>query len=58
MARALIILPLFNEAATLGRVLDEVHRAAPAADVLVVDDGSTDAAPEILASRSEGRPGR
>jgi len=55
MARALIIIPLFNEAVTLGRVLDEVHRTAPASDVLVVDDGSTDASPEILASRGEVR---
>jgi len=55
MARALIIIPLFNEAVTLGRVLDEVHRTAPASDVLVVDDGSTDASPEILASRREVR---
>lgn len=52
MVRALIIIPLFNEEATIGRVLDEVQRAAPAADVLVVDDGSTDASPQILASRS------
>jgi len=55
MARALIIIPLFNEAATLGRVLDEVRRAVPSADVLAVDDGSTDASPEILASRGDVR---
>lgn len=55
MARALIIIPLFNEAETVGRVLDEVHRAAPTADVLVVDDGSTDASREILAARRDVR---
>lgn len=50
MARALIIIPMFNEGATVARVLDEVRRAAPEADLLVIDDGSTDASPDILAS--------
>ncbi len=48
MRRALVVIPLFNEAATLGGVLGEVRAAAPAADILVVDDGSTDRSPEIL----------
>ena len=55
--RTLIVIPLYNEEATLGRVLDEVRRAAPeaaaAADVLVVDDGSTDRSPAILRGYSE-----
>lgn len=55
VARPLIIIPLFNEEATLGRVLDEVHRAVPEADVLVVDDGSTDASSRILAARRDVR---
>jgi len=46
--RVLVILPLFNEAPTLARVLDQVRRWAPGRDVLVVDDGSTDASPVIL----------
>ncbi|MGQ0571257.1 MAG: glycosyltransferase family 2 protein [Armatimonadota bacterium] len=46
--RVLVILPLFNEAPTLARVLDQVRRWAPGRDVLVVDDGSTDASPAIL----------
>ncbi len=48
MADSLIIIPVYNEEHTLGRVLAEVHRAAPASDVLVVDDGSTDRSPEIV----------
>lgn len=55
MARALIIIPLFNEAPTVARVLDEVHRAAPSADVLVVDDGSTDGSTAILSARPDVR---
>jgi dolichol-phosphate mannosyltransferase len=45
---SLIIIPVFNEGATLDRVLAEVRRAAPASDVLVVDDGSTDQSPQIV----------
>ncbi len=48
MPRTLVLLPLFNEAPTLSRVLDEVRRCAPGAGVLVVDDGSTDPSPQIL----------
>ncbi len=43
-----MVIPLFNEEATLAQVLDEVRAAAPSADVLVVDDGSTDASPGIV----------
>jgi dolichol-phosphate mannosyltransferase len=48
MWRVLIVLPLYNEEATLARVLAQVRRAAPTAGVLVVDDGSTDRSPAIL----------
>jgi len=51
--KTLIIVPVFNEEATLVRVLDHVRRIVPAANVLVVDDGSTDRSPEILAARSD-----
>jgi dolichol-phosphate mannosyltransferase len=53
--RTLVIIPVFNEARSLGRVLDQVRRAAPASDVLVVDDGSTDRSPQILARRADVR---
>jgi glycosyltransferase involved in cell wall biosynthesis len=55
MATTLIIIPVFNEEATLSRVLSEVRQAAPDADVLVVDDGSTDRSPQILAGRRDIR---
>jgi glycosyltransferase involved in cell wall biosynthesis len=37
-----IILPAFNEAPGLPTVLDELVRACPGAEIIVVDDGSTD----------------
>jgi dolichol-phosphate mannosyltransferase len=49
MPRFLTALPVFNEAAHVERVLDEVLRFTP--DVLVVDDGSGDGTSEILAAR-------
>lgn len=52
---SLIIIPVFNEAATLERVLDQVRAAAPQADVLVVDDGSTDSSSSILRRRTDVR---
>jgi len=51
----LVIIPVFNEERTLARVLDQVRASVPRADVLVVDDGSTDRSPEILAARSDVR---
>ena len=54
-ARVLIAIPVFNEATHASRVLDEVrsfHR-----DVLVVDDGSSDATPDILQGRADVKSG-
>ena len=54
MPRFLTALPVFNEAAHVDPVLDEVLKVTP--DVLVIDDGSTDGTSELLAARA-GRPG-
>jgi dolichol-phosphate mannosyltransferase len=53
MPRFLTALPVYNEAAHVGGVLDEVLRHA--SDVLVVDDGSTDGTAELLAARRDVR---
>lgn len=41
--RVLIAIPAFNEAGSVGTVIDETRRAVPLVDILVIDDGSTDA---------------
>ena len=48
-AKTLVVIPAYNEAATIGEV---VTRAAALAPVLVVNDGSTDATGAIAASLS------
>jgi glycosyltransferase involved in cell wall biosynthesis len=40
--RLVILIPAWNEEATIGDVLDEVALSAPDADVVVISDGSTD----------------
>ncbi len=42
MPRTLVAIPALNESATIGAVISDVRSAAPAATILVVDDGSTD----------------
>ena len=40
--RTLVIIPTYNEALNLPRIIDRVRRAVPEADVLVADDNSPD----------------
>ena len=41
--RTLVFIPAWNEEASLGEVIEGVRESLPAADLLVVDDGSVDA---------------
>ncbi len=40
--KCLVIVPAFNEADSVGQVIEDLRHDLPHADVLVVDDGSTD----------------
>lgn len=42
-AKYLAVVPAYNEADSVGRVVRAIHEAAPQFDVVVIDDGSTDA---------------
>src|SRR5436309_9863583 len=44
--RKLAIVPAYNEADMVGRVVRDIHREAPGFDVLVIDDGSADTTAE------------
>ena len=51
--RSLIVLPTYNEAGNIAEVLRRVRAAAPAADVLVVDDSSPDGTAGIARALGE-----
>ncbi len=57
LRRALVVIPLFNEEETLVQVLIQVRAVAPGADILVVNDGSTDRSAAILEAE-QARDGR
>jgi glycosyltransferase involved in cell wall biosynthesis len=50
-AKTLVFIPAWNEEANLPAVLDELAVELPETDVLVVDDGSTDATAEVARAR-------
>lgn len=51
--RILIIVPAFNEGDAIGKLIERLQRTLPEMDVLVVDDGSTDATAREAASKSQ-----
>ena len=53
-----IIIPVFNERATVLDVLDRVEATAVGAEIILVDDGSTDGTRELLFARAEESRGR
>ena len=57
--RVLVMVPTYNEAENIDEVLRRVRRAAPDADILVIDDGSPDGTAELAeAARPRGRAHR
>ncbi|HEY7659415.1 MAG TPA: apolipoprotein N-acyltransferase [Actinomycetota bacterium] len=50
--RALVILPTYNERATIGAVIEGVRSADALVDVLVVDDASPDGTAEVVRERA------
>jgi glycosyltransferase involved in cell wall biosynthesis len=51
VADTLVFIPAWNEEENLPAVLDELADGLPGADVLVVDDGSTDATADVAKAR-------
>ncbi len=49
-SQTLLIIPAYNEARSIGDVIDRVHQTGLAIDVLVVNDGSRDETPRLAAA--------
>jgi len=47
-----VLIPVYNEERTLGRLLDAVEERPEVSELVIVDDGSTDRTPEILSART------
>lgn len=54
--RALVVVPTYQEARTVGRALDALASAAPDVHALVVDDGSPDGTADLVADIALQRP--
>jgi glycosyltransferase involved in cell wall biosynthesis len=54
--KALVVIPTYNEAGSVVRVIDQVLVADPRVDLLIVDDGSPDGTAKLVAERAEGEP--
>src|SRR5205085_7984009 len=51
-----VIIPCYNERDTVARVVERVHASAPEAEILVVDDGSSDGSREVLNALETDHP--
>ena len=49
--KTLVIIPAYNEEGSIGKVIEELRTLLPQADILVVNDGSTDLTSEIAKSK-------
>ena len=45
--RVLVIIPAYDEEKSIARVIDKIQKASPGVDIVVIDDGSTDATVQI-----------
>lgn len=50
-----VIMPVYNEKATLLEIIDRVERVQVEKEIIIVDDGSTDGSSEILRNLDPGR---
>jgi glycosyltransferase involved in cell wall biosynthesis len=49
-----VVIPCFNESKTIGQIIERVHHQVAEAEIVVVDDGSTDGTRDLLRALTEG----
>ena len=49
-----VIIPVYNERATIGTLIDKVNRVSVTKEIIVVDDGSRDGTADILKQKLAG----
>ncbi len=54
MSKVLVIIPTYNEAENITKILPAVIKQAPEIDVLVIDDGSPDGTAQLVKSMMDG----
>ncbi len=54
--RTLVLLPTYDERATIGAVLEQLLALPQHVDVLVIDDGSPDGTAEVVRAAADGEP--
>jgi len=53
-----VVIPCFNESQTIGQIIERVHHQVAEAEIVVVDDGSTDGTRDMLrALTNDAMPG-
>ncbi len=49
--KKVVVIPTFNEAENIGKLMDEIHKSVPDIHILIVDDNSPDGTADIVKSR-------
>ena len=50
-----VVIPCFNECSTIAQIIERVHHQVAEAEIVVVDDGSTDGTRELLRALENGQ---
>src|SRR5690625_1096931 len=58
LSDTLVIVPTYNEAGNIGRLIEQLMQLDQQVDVLVIDDGSPDGTPQVVGEKMKKFNGR